>query len=97
MPTYGYKCEKCQHSFEIFQNINDRPVTTCPECGGKTNRIFYPVGIIFKGSGFHITDYCRPKETQNKPKQNTEEAPKKEKETTKTEKDQNPSSKEKAS
>lgn len=62
MPTYGYKCDKCENAFEVFQGINDEQVMECPDCGGTTNRIFYPVGIIFKGSGFHITDYCRPKE-----------------------------------
>ncbi len=63
MPTYGYKCEKCENDFEVIQGINDEQVMECPDCGGSTNRVFYPVGIIFKGSGFHITDYCRPKES----------------------------------
>lgn len=64
MPIYGYECEKCHKTIEIFQNVNDKPITVCPDCGGKTRRIFYPVGIIFKGPGFHITDYCRPKESK---------------------------------
>jgi len=66
MPTYGYKCLKCESTFEIFQKVNESPITVCPECGGETSRIFYPVGIIFKGPGFHITDYCRPKEEKGK-------------------------------
>jgi len=65
MPTYGYRCEKCDHNFEIFQNVNDAPISACLKCGGKTTKIFYPVGIIFKGSGFHINDYCRPDNTGN--------------------------------
>ena len=64
MPTYGYQCENCGKTFEVFQKVTDSAITKCSDCGGKTNKIFYPVGIIFKGSGFHITDYCRPKETE---------------------------------
>lgn len=63
MPTYGYECVKCKNTFEVLQKVNDEPITVCPKCGGKTTKVFYPVGIIFKGSGFHITDYCRPKES----------------------------------
>lgn len=63
MPTYGYKCTKCDHAFEVFQSVNDSPITICPKCGSKTSRVFYPVGIIFKGPGFHINDYCRPKKS----------------------------------
>ena len=97
MPTYGYKCEKCEHSFEVFQNINHKPVTVCPECGGKTNRVFYPVGIIFKGSGFHITDYCRPKESTNNSKPTEPRALQEDKKAAKSEKTENKAGKEKAS
>ena len=62
MPTYGYKCESCGQDFEVVQKVTDESIKECPDCGGKTYKIFYPVGIIFRGSGFHITDYCRPKE-----------------------------------
>ena len=64
MPTYGYQCENCGKTFEVFQKVTDSAITKCSDCGGKTNKIFYPVGIIFKGPGFHITDYCRPKEDE---------------------------------
>ena len=57
MPTYGYRCSKCGHQFEIFQRMSDAPLTTCPECQGKLAKILYPVGISFKGSGFYTTDY----------------------------------------
>ena len=60
MPTYGYKCKDCEHTFEIFQKITDDPVKECPECKGKVTRLLYPVGIVFKGSGFHINDYRKP-------------------------------------
>jgi len=76
MPTYGYKCTKCENSFEVVQKITESPISVCPECGGETRRIFYPVGIIFKGPGFHITDYCRPKnpEGETKPTPTTKPA-----------------------
>lgn len=57
MPTYGYRCTKCNHTFEIFQNINDEPLKVCNKCGGELKKLLYPVGIIFKGPGFHVNDY----------------------------------------
>ncbi len=56
MPNYDYRCTKCGEVFEIYQPITDDALTKHPECGGKVNRIFAPVGIVFKGSGFHKTD-----------------------------------------
>jgi putative FmdB family regulatory protein len=56
MPTYGYRCVKNGHEFEIVQSITDPPLTRCIHCGSKVNRIFYPVGIVFKGQGFYKTD-----------------------------------------
>ncbi len=57
MPTYTYRCLKCGHNFERFQSMSDEPVKRCPECRGKVQRTFNPVGIVLKGSGFHKTDY----------------------------------------
>jgi len=57
MPTYGYRCNKCEHQFEIFQKITDDPITDCPKCDGQVSRLLFPVGIMFKGSGFHVNDY----------------------------------------
>ncbi len=57
MPTYGYRCTKCANEFDVFQKMSDKPVTDCPKCGGPVKRVFHPVGIIFKGSGFYTTDY----------------------------------------
>src|SRR5258708_11499199 len=57
MPTYGYRCGKCGHQFEIVQRISEEPLTTCPKCQGKLSKVLYPVGISFKGSGFYTTDY----------------------------------------
>ena len=55
MPRYDYKCGDCSHVFETSHGIDDS-IETCPECGGRVRRIFHPVGIIFKGSGFYKTD-----------------------------------------
>ena len=59
MPTYDYKCAACGHKFERFQSIKADPIKKCPECGkNKVNRLIGPgAGLIFKGSGFYITDY----------------------------------------
>ncbi|MFN7140375.1 MAG: FmdB family zinc ribbon protein [Limisphaerales bacterium] len=66
MPTYEYACSKCGHQFEKFQSMKDNALTVCPEdsCGqkrwgkGKVKRVMGPgAGLIFKGSGFYITDY----------------------------------------
>ena len=56
MPTYGYRCEKNGHEFEVFQGMTDPPLKRCTVCGSKVRRIFYPVGIVFKGPGFYKTD-----------------------------------------
>ncbi|UCG62681.1 MAG: zinc ribbon domain-containing protein [Candidatus Zixiibacteriota bacterium] len=58
MPTYEYQCDSCGYEFEEFQSISDPPVTICPECKGRTKRVISGgAGLIFKGSGFYITDY----------------------------------------
>jgi len=55
VPTYGYRCEK-GHEFDVFQRMSDEPVAECPSCGSKGRRLFFPAGIVFKGSGFYKTD-----------------------------------------
>ncbi|MEW6095884.1 MAG: zinc ribbon domain-containing protein [bacterium] len=58
MPTYEYECVKCKFIFEEFQKITDKPIKTCPKCKGDVKRVFTPgAGFLFKGSGFHTTDY----------------------------------------
>ena len=57
MPIYGYLCKTCNHSFEVMQSINDKPIKKCPECGNEVSKVFFPVGITFKGAGFYTTDY----------------------------------------
>jgi putative FmdB family regulatory protein len=57
MPTYEYECKKCGHNFEVFQAMSDEPLKTCAQCGGEIRRlIFGGAGVIFKGSGFYVTD-----------------------------------------
>lgn len=56
MPLYEYECESCGVRFERRQHMEDEPVRICPECGGDVHRLIQPVGIIFKGSGFYVTD-----------------------------------------
>ena len=59
MPTYEYKCSACDHVFEKFQSITAAPIKKCPQCGkNKAKRLIsMGAGMIFKGSGFYITDY----------------------------------------
>src|ERR671929_1176098 len=56
MPTYVYACDTCGAQFEQFQSFKDEPLRTCPSCAGAVRRVFQPVGIVFKGSGWYITD-----------------------------------------
>ncbi|MDA0832679.1 MAG: zinc ribbon domain-containing protein [Planctomycetota bacterium] len=59
MPTYDYKCAKCDHTWELFQSITANPIKKCPSCGANRAKrlIGTGAGIIFKGSGFYQTDY----------------------------------------
>jgi putative FmdB family regulatory protein len=64
MPIYEYKCNACEVRFERRQSFHDEPVRECPDCGGETRRLLHPAGIIFKGSGWYVTD-SRPSTTSN--------------------------------
>jgi len=58
MPTYEYKCHDCRRKFETFQSITEPSLTKCPQCGGRVERLISGgSGLLFKGSGFYITDY----------------------------------------
>ena len=63
MPRYDYKCKKCGESFEVTHGIGEK-VESCEKCGGEVRRVFHPIGIVFKGSGFYATDSKKP---DNKP------------------------------
>ena len=57
MPTYEYECKSCNHTFDIFQAISDEPVKVCPKCGKEVRRLINGgMAVIFKGSGFYVTD-----------------------------------------
>lgn len=61
MPVYVYRCKNCGVQFEQQQSFNDPALTRCPECSKKTLvKVFTPVGIVFKGSGFYATDHRSP-------------------------------------
>ncbi len=60
MPTYDYRCTACAHDFEVSRPMRATGVEHCPTCGAPAVKIFAPVGVAFKGTGFHNTDY-RPK------------------------------------
>jgi putative FmdB family regulatory protein len=58
MPTYHYKCKACDHEFEEFQGMSEDPLVKCPSCGKKKLvRLISGAGLVFKGSGFYLTDY----------------------------------------
>jgi len=59
MPVYEYRCKTCGKTHEIEHGFNDERPTVCPECGGTLARVFHPVGVVFKGSGFHKNDYSK--------------------------------------
>ncbi|MBN1875426.1 MAG: zinc ribbon domain-containing protein [Anaerolineae bacterium] len=56
MPLYEYQCKECGLRFERRQSFSEKPVKICPDCGGEVTRLIQPAGIIFKGSGFYVTD-----------------------------------------
>jgi putative FmdB family regulatory protein len=57
MPTYGYECKKCKHTFDAFQSMKDEPLKVCPKCGKELRRLINGGGaVIFKGNGFYVTD-----------------------------------------
>jgi putative FmdB family regulatory protein len=56
MPTYSYVCNKCEHSFDLWQEFAAEAETVCPECGGELRKVFGQLGVSFKGTGFYRTD-----------------------------------------
>ena len=57
MPVYEYLCLECEHRFERVQRATERPVSRCPRCRGRVRKVLHAAGIIFRGSGFYVTDY----------------------------------------
>ncbi|MHB9035456.1 MAG: FmdB family zinc ribbon protein [Armatimonadota bacterium] len=83
MPTYAYRCKECEHQFETIQKMSEEPLKECPECKGKIARLLFPVGVVFKGSGFHVNDYPSSKSSATAPdaKEDSKPETKPEKET----------------
>ena len=66
MPAYDFKCSVCNETFEIVRSLSEDGPVRCPSCDGAAKRVFTPVGVHFKGSGFHNTDY-RTKPVKSEP------------------------------
>ena len=84
MPTYDYKCKKCSHTFEYFHTMSDAPLELCPECKGELRRLISGgSGLIFKGSGFYLTDYANKDSSKSMTKSDEDSTKKPEKDTKK--------------
>lgn len=60
VPIYEYECEACDHTFEAIQKVTDKPIKKCVLCGGKVHKVLSAPGLLFKGSGWYVTDYANP-------------------------------------
>ncbi len=58
MPIYEYECERCEHRFEVMQKFSDRPLRKCEKCSGPVRKVLSAPGLLFKGSGWYVTDYA---------------------------------------
>ena len=92
MPIYTYRCENCGVQFDKHQSFSEPPLTRCPECDKKTLRkVYLPVGIVFKGSGFYATDHRSPSgqswASSEKQEKNSDKLPEKSKEEKETKKE----------
>ncbi len=68
MPVYDYECGRCAHKFEQRRSFSEGASAACPQCSSQATRVFAPVPIVFKGSGFYVTDYRKEKApTEEKP------------------------------
>ncbi len=93
MPIYEYRCEN-DHLFEVMQKMTDGPVTQCEECGAPVQRVFHPIAVHFKGSGFYNTDYGtakRKRETEKSAKEGADKHDSKAKESKSDKSDSKPS------
>lgn len=74
MPTYEYACKSCGEHLEVVQSFKDEPLTTCPNCSGDLRKVFSPIGITFKGSGFYKTDSRSGSKSASKPAASSSES-----------------------
>ena len=72
MPSYDFRCPACDERFEITRPVGTTDPVCCPECNQPAKRVFTPVGVVFKGSGFHNTDYKRRPAGDAAPSPNSE-------------------------
>jgi putative FmdB family regulatory protein len=72
MPTYQYLCRDCGHGFEQFQKFSENALTDCPSCDGTVQRVIQNVGVVFKGSGWYITDSRSSSKKSDDPAKKTE-------------------------
>jgi putative FmdB family regulatory protein len=91
MPLYEYQCQKCGHRFEKIQKFSDKPITKCPECGGKVEQLLSAPAVQFKGSGWYVTDYAK-KGSSHASSSESDGGTKEAKEKKETKKDEKPKS-----
>jgi putative FmdB family regulatory protein len=60
VPIYEYECESCDERFELMQKFSDKPVKKCPKCGGAVHKVLSAPALVFKGTGWYVTDYANP-------------------------------------
>jgi putative FmdB family regulatory protein len=58
VPIYEYECESCDQRFELMQKFSDKPVKKCPQCGGAVHKVLSAPALVFKGTGWYVTDYA---------------------------------------
>ena len=75
MPLYEYACTECAHHFDVRHGADDRPQLSCPSCQGKVTKVFHAAGIIFKGSGWYVTDSASKKPDPEKKTEPTKKEP----------------------
>lgn len=80
MPMYEYECTGCGHRFEVFQRITDESIKECEKCEAPVRKILFPIGIVFKGAGFHVNDYPKSGSSGGNGKKSVEAAKDKDKE-----------------
>ena len=79
LPRYDYECDTCHHVFELKQSFSSEPVAICPECQNGARRLFHSVPIVFKGSGWYVTDYGKGSTTMSSDSDSKEKSEKKSK------------------
>ena len=76
MPVYEYKCKDCGEAFEVIQKVNDPPKTACDKCNGELYKVISSSGLVFKGSGWYVTDYSNKLKEPKKDGGDTDSKPK---------------------